>query len=242
MSEKQKVFISGPISHRLGTYKADFDVAVEAVEAAGFIPLNPAVLPLGMEYEDYMKITLAMLQTADMVLLLDGWKDSDGAMLESQYAICVGIPCMEMLEFAANYLPEKKEPPKSKVERMFGPKENWNKESQPKPKPEPEPKKPEGYKGFLIIRCQHCGTIKGFCGKVPITEYSCRECGEKTPLDRMIPAYINCEKCGGRFKYRTNIDTHEPIPFSCLSCQAPVDLQLNKKGSALLNLRSSQRG
>ena len=57
MSEKQKVYISGPISSRLDTYQADFQAAAELVERAGFIPLNPAILSLGLDKADYMRIT-----------------------------------------------------------------------------------------------------------------------------------------------------------------------------------------
>ena len=115
--------------------------------------------------------------------------------------------------------PKQKKSPKSKA-------------IQPAPLPEQE-KKPDGYKGFLLIRCRHCGKIKAFCTKVPTTEYFCKECGRTTPLDRMIPAYVRCEKCGSRYKYRSNIDTGESVSISCLQCSAPIDLEFNKKKGVL---------
>ena len=131
--------------------------------------------------------------------------------------------------------PEQKESPKSKVERMFGAKEDWHK-NEPQPALlQEQDEKPDGYKGFLLIRCRHCGQIKAFCAKVPIIEYFCKDCGCTTPLDRMIPAYVRC-KCGSRYKYRSNIDTGEPVSISCLQCSAPIDLEFNKKKVVLETL------
>lgn len=94
-----KVFISGPISKRLDTYKAEFEGAAEAISLVGHIPLNPATLPLGMTQADYMRITLAMLQSADVIMMLPGWQESDGARLERAYATYIGIPIVDYKVF-----------------------------------------------------------------------------------------------------------------------------------------------
>lgn len=235
---KQKVFISGPISSKLDTYQADFTAAAQLVERAGFIAINPATLPIGMDPADYMRITMAMLDSADMVLLLDGWTESDGAQLEAGYADYIKKPCMDMRNFQGKYLNEPDRKHISRVERIFGAKEDWPKTE---PTKAPEPEQQEGYKGFLLIRCPECGEIRGFCSKSCTTETTCRRCGAVTKLEGLIPAYLNCAKCGSRFKYRTNINTQDPVPFRCLECEAQVDLQLNGRGTALVTL-DDQRG
>ena len=42
MRKPLKVFLSGPISSRMETYKAEFDDAARIVIEAGHLPLNPA--------------------------------------------------------------------------------------------------------------------------------------------------------------------------------------------------------
>lgn len=83
-----------------------------------------------------------------------------------------------------------------------------------------------GYKGFLYIKCEACGTTKGFCVKSPITENRCA-CGQVTALRNLKPLYVNC-KCGESFKYRTNI-TDNYASIDCIKCGAPVDLEYHDK-------------
>lgn len=237
--ESKKIYIAGPISDRLDTYKADFAAAAELVERAGFIPLNPATLPLGLESRDYMRITLAMLDSADMVLLLDDWTQSSGAQLEEGLADYTGKTTMDLRHFKERYLPEPVRKPASRVERMFGSKEDWPKKD---PASEPERERQDGYKGFLLIRCPECGEVRGFCSKSFITETTCRNCGAEIPLEDLIPAHVNCGKCGSHYRYKTNIDTQEPVSFHCLGCEAPVDLQMNGRGTALVTLGDRRGG
>ena len=84
----------------------------------------------------------------------------------------------------------------------------------------------EGYKGFLYIKCEACGTTKGFCAKQPITESRC-ECGHRTPLSKLKTMYVKCE-CGENFKYRTNL-TDSVASINCIHCGSPVDLELHEK-------------
>ncbi len=87
------------------------------------------------------------------------------------------------------------------------------------------------YKGFLIIRCEECGRIKGFCTKNSTYSFKCSECGHETTLEGLKPLFVNCDKCGGTFKYMTNIREKE-FTWDCLTCGSPVDVQLNKKETA----------
>ena len=121
---------------------------------------------------------------------------------------------------------------------MFGPKESWSGSSTQEAKTDPG----DGVKGFLLIRCPECGEIRGFCSKQPITITSCRNCETEIPLGDLLPAYVKCGKCGSQFKYRTNISDKEPFTFECLDCEAPIDLQLNSRGTAIVTIGENDTG
>lgn len=90
----------------------------------------------------------------------------------------------------------------------------------------PSENEPEQYRGFLLIRCEHCGKIRAYCSNYPVTCHKC-ECGHKTDLHDLKPLYTNCE-CGQRSYYRTNIE--DPIlDVNCISCGAPVAVEWNAK-------------
>lgn len=112
--------------------------------------------------------------------------------------------------------PKKK--PVSRVERMFG---DFRKSE------------PEDYKGFLLIRCEECGKLKGFCAKQPISEYRC-DCGHTTKLHDLKAAHLKC-KCGSQFTYNTNIND-EQFDYPCLHCGSPVDLALNRRGDTYVTV------
>lgn len=86
--------------------------------------------------------------------------------------------------------------------------------------------KQEGYKGFLYIKCAHCGKEKGFYTKDRLRYHKC-ECEEKTELNDLKTLYVNCE-CGGRFKYLTN-KQEEQFDITCIKCGQPVAVEWNQK-------------
>lgn len=168
------------------------------------------------------------------------------------------------IQYAAGEEPEKPEPaptppsvaqeppkapepirkPQSRVERMFGnfraaevtttqeavPDDGDGKTYAASDRPE-EPQ--QLYKGFLLVKCEKCGKLRGFCAKTP-TAYSKCECGHRTELHDLRPVFLKC-KCGSVFKYKTNV-TEEIFDFPCLKCGNPVDLQLNKRGTAYVTI------
>lgn len=99
MRKPLKVFLSGPISSRMETYKAEFADAARIVSEAGHLPLNPATLPIGMEQRDYMRICLAMLDSADLLLHLPGWGESAGAIAEHTVATKTGVESLSLDDF-----------------------------------------------------------------------------------------------------------------------------------------------
>ena len=60
------------------------------MEQQGHVALTPDILPEGMTQPDYMRICFAMIDCADVVLLLPDWKDSKGAQLERAYCEYIG--------------------------------------------------------------------------------------------------------------------------------------------------------
>lgn len=267
MRKPLKVFLSGPISSRMETYKAEFDGAARIVIEAGHLPLNPATLPIGMESRDYMRICLAMLDSADLLLQLPGWGKSAGAIAERTVAMKTGVESLTLEDFIREYGPERvpaePEPPSepeqllSRVERLFGRRESWPNAtaaatpSQDKPKAEAEETEDTGpeasfsrraVKGFLIVECENCGQTREFCSRAEITSNRCHSCGHVTTLDKtyMRPAYAKC-KCGREFKYQTNA-TGDTITINCIACGSPIDMQLNGRGTAYVTLRDAGGG
>lgn len=267
MRKPLKVFLSGPISSRLETYKAEFDDAARIVSEAGHLPLNPATLPIGMENRDYMRICLAMLDSADLLLQLPDWDKSAGAIAERTVAMKTGVESLTLEDFIREYGPERvlaePEPPSepeqllSRVERLFGRRENWpnvtaaDTPPQDKPKAETEDAEDTGpeasfsrraVKGFLIVECENCGQTREFCSRAEITSNRCHSCGHVTTLDKtyMRPAYAKC-KCGREFKYQTNA-TGDTITINCIACGSPIDMQLNGRGTAYVTLRDAGGG
>lgn len=267
MRKPLKVFLSGPISSRMETYKAEFDDAARIVSEAGHLPLNPATLPIGMENHDYMRICLAMLDSADLLLQLPGWGKSAGAIAERTVAMKTGVESLTLEDFIREYGPERvlaePEPPSepeqllSRVERLFGRRENWpnvtaaDTPPQDKPKAETEDAEDTGpeasfsrraVKGFLIVECENCGQTREFCSRAEITSNRCHSCGHVTTLDKtyMRPAYAKC-KCGREFKYQTNA-TGDTITINCIACGSPIDMQLNGRGTAYVTLRDAGGG
>ena len=80
-----KVYIAGKITGN-GRYREEFAAAERKVRAMGHIPLNPAALPEGMEPTDYMRICMAMLDSADAIAIMGNWTESTGARIEFAYA------------------------------------------------------------------------------------------------------------------------------------------------------------
>lgn len=84
MENKKVIFISGPITGVPEYWKA-FEAAEEDLIGLGYIPLSPAHLPKGMTNAQYMRITFAMIDSADAVVYLPDWQKSSGALVEANY-------------------------------------------------------------------------------------------------------------------------------------------------------------
>lgn len=83
------LYLSGPITADVEQYKTKFDAAESYLSWKGHIVLNPAGHPPGLKYEDYLDIDFAMIRAADGIVMLRGWKQSEGAKRELKYAMLV---------------------------------------------------------------------------------------------------------------------------------------------------------
>lgn len=82
-------------------------------------------------------------------------------------------------------------------------------------------------RGFVYIKCAHCGAISGKCLKRPQDYFVCPECGEETTLDELRDLSVKCE-CGKSFFYQTNLKI-KMFDINCLECGAPVAVFWNEK-------------
>lgn len=89
-----RIYISGPIT---GTedYMERFAAAEDALTEEGHIVVNPArvnaELPVETTHKDYMKTSIAMLDTCKAIFMLKGWQESKGCSQEFEYAYEHGI-------------------------------------------------------------------------------------------------------------------------------------------------------
>lgn len=96
-----KIYISGGITGCPGYYER-FAKAEHLIQQLGQTPINPAavnsMLPANTDYEDYMKMAFTMLDMADAIYMMPGWKSSMGANREYGYAIAKGLAIIDSEE------------------------------------------------------------------------------------------------------------------------------------------------
>lgn len=98
--KKMKIYIAGKITgdHE---YKEKFERAASSISLFGHTPINPAMNPAGLTNQDYMRLSFAEIDAADMVVFLNDWKDSAGAALERAYCQYIKKPFMEFNHFTS---------------------------------------------------------------------------------------------------------------------------------------------
>lgn len=92
------IYISGAIT---GTsdYMVSFETAENYLKALGYRVINPvkinANMPENTGYEDYMKISMCLLDMCDSVYMLKGWQKSAGANREYGYSLAKDMIIIE---------------------------------------------------------------------------------------------------------------------------------------------------
>lgn len=87
-------YLAGPMTGLEDHGRARFNEAEKRLRMDDCNVLNPACLPDGLPDRVYMPICLAMVRESDVVVLLDGWENSQGARLEWAFALQCGKACM----------------------------------------------------------------------------------------------------------------------------------------------------
>lgn len=86
-----KIYIAGKITGD-PEYKSKFLLKEVELSFAGHTAINPALMPNGLEPKDYMRLSFAMIDSADAVYFMSDHKESRGASLEKAYCEYIGKP------------------------------------------------------------------------------------------------------------------------------------------------------
>ena len=88
-------YISGPMTGLPGQNYAAFEAAADRLRAQGVQVISPhEITPPGAgpwSWAQHMRVDLAALLTADVIVLLPGWETSRGAQLEKTVADALGL-------------------------------------------------------------------------------------------------------------------------------------------------------
>ena len=110
-----RVYISGKVSGcDWRETQAKFAVAANELLLAGigpndiFNPIDVGVIFPALEYEEYMKIDIALLELCDAIYMLPDWKDSPGAKREHARAEELGLTIIYAAEPEELQLKQKK--------------------------------------------------------------------------------------------------------------------------------------
>jgi hypothetical protein len=106
MSKPQRIYIAGAMTGLPEYNFPAFNAAAAQLRALGYHVENPAENPSqehqAEPWQHYMRKAIAQMVTCDAVVRLPGWAQSAGAMLESDIAQRVGIPCHSIESFIAD--------------------------------------------------------------------------------------------------------------------------------------------
>jgi len=84
-----KIYVAGKITGN-DNFVEEFKQAETELKKAGHVVINPSLLPVGFEHDEYMKVCLPMVGICDAIYLLNGWEHSKGANMEKDYAESLG--------------------------------------------------------------------------------------------------------------------------------------------------------
>lgn len=85
----KKIYIAGKING-VENYRELFKKAEDELIKDGYLVMNPSLLGEGFSYETYLPICLLMLQSCDIIYVLNNYKTSVGAKVEIEFARAQG--------------------------------------------------------------------------------------------------------------------------------------------------------
>ena len=122
-----------------------------------------------MDDADTMSLLNNAMRFHNKIKAIGGVKDNTDTKAEKEEEINESITAQEFVK-------KMQEKPHSRNDSLFG--TGWKKEPEKTEEPQ-DMEHPDGYKGFLYIKCDKCGKEKGFCAKEKIKSYKC-ECRKET--------------------------------------------------------------
>lgn len=90
-------YLSGPVTGKPGNNAEAFEDVASSLERIGFETVVPTrIVPAGVEWHAAMRICIPALMHCDIVVMLPGWQESDGAQIERRLAHALDIPVLYM--------------------------------------------------------------------------------------------------------------------------------------------------
>lgn len=86
-----RAYLSGPMSGLPEMNYPAFNAEASRLRALGFHVENPAENPEQSSWEDYMKAAIIQMLSCDVVVMLPGWSESRGALIERELALRLGL-------------------------------------------------------------------------------------------------------------------------------------------------------
>lgn len=86
-----RAYLSGPMSGLPEMNYPAFNFEAARLRAIGFHVENPAQNPEQSSWEAYMKAAIIQMLSCEVVVMLPGWAESRGALIERELAIRLGL-------------------------------------------------------------------------------------------------------------------------------------------------------
>ena len=92
------VYLSGPMRGYPNENRPAFNALARILRSLGFVVINPCETAGGESHlsaQWFMAVDIHLLQQANAIFLMEGWRESRGAKTEAVVASAVGIPLLE---------------------------------------------------------------------------------------------------------------------------------------------------
>lgn len=87
----KRIYLSGKMSGMPEMNYPAFNAEAARLRALGFHVENPAENSEQSSWEDYMKAAIIQMLSCEVVVMLPGWSESRGALIERELALRVGL-------------------------------------------------------------------------------------------------------------------------------------------------------
>lgn len=94
---RKRIYIAGPMTGLPNfNREAFFEAADQIANTTDLLPIHTAWARDGLDYDEYMELSFDLIAICDILCVLPGWKDSQGAKEEVAYASYARIPVVEL--------------------------------------------------------------------------------------------------------------------------------------------------